>query len=87
MKFDELCEAYEVLSNGKLQFCRLFHKFTNELYFIVELKAIYDKFGEYGLKEGVILPNGTKCGGGYFKQKSSNDIFEAEFSSTDPFEF
>lgn len=68
MKFDELCEAYEVLSN-------------------VELKAIYDKFGEYGLKEGVILPNGTKCGGGYFKQKSSNDIFEAEFSSTDPFEF
>jgi hypothetical protein len=87
MKFDELCEAFDILSNGKLQFYRFFHKFTNELNYIAELKAIYDKFGEYGLKEGVILPDGSKCGGGYFRQKSSNEIFEDEFSSVDPFEF
>jgi len=68
MKFDEICEAFEVLSN-------------------VELKAIYDKYGEYGLKEGIILPDGSKCGGGYFRQKSSNEIFEAEFSAVDPFAY
>ena len=65
MKFDELCEAYEVISNGKLQNDHIIHKLTVFIT-VVELRAIYDKFGEYGLKEGVVLPDGTKCGGGYF---------------------
>lgn len=86
MKFDEICEAFEVLSNGKLLFLRFFHNLINDVR-VVELKAIYDKYGEYGLKEGIIMPDGTKCGGGYFRQKSANEIFEAEFSAVDPFAY
>lgn len=52
-----------------------------------ELKAIYDKYGAYGLKEGIVLPDGTKCGGGWFMIKSSNDVYEEEFASSDPFAF
>lgn len=32
----------------------------------VETKAIYDNYGEYGLKEGCVTPEGNKIGGGYF---------------------
>jgi len=50
-----------------------------------QLKIIYDKYGEYGLKEGIIGPDGVKLGGGWFMQKSSTDVYDAEFASTDPF--
>ncbi len=28
---------------------------------VVERKAVFDKYGEYGLKEGVPTANGSKC--------------------------
>ena len=33
---------------------------------IVDTKAIYDIYGEYGLKEGCVTAEGKKIGGGYF---------------------
>ena len=32
----------------------------------MDRKAIFDIYGEYGLKEGVTTPDGKKVGGGYF---------------------
>lgn len=40
-KFNEICEAFDVLSNQ-------------------ERKALFDKYGEYGFKEGVPAKNGSK---------------------------
>jgi len=37
------------------------------------------------LKEGIIGADGVKLGGGWFMQKSSTDIYDAEFASVDPF--
>jgi len=51
------------------------------------MKAIYDKYGEYGLKEGVIGPDGKTMGGGYFMKCNSNEIYEKEFTSTNPWEY
>jgi len=51
------------------------------------MKAIYDKYGEYGLKEGVIGPDGKKLGGGYFMKCNSNEIYEKEFTGTDPWAY
>lgn len=48
-KFGEICEAYDVLSNSKN---------ISFITSIVERKAWFDKFGEFGLKEGVPAPNG-----------------------------
>ena len=39
VKFAQVCEAHDVLSNS-------------------ETKAIYDVYGEYGLKEGAVTPEG-----------------------------
>jgi DnaJ-class molecular chaperone len=53
-RFNEICEAFDVLSN-----CKPLIKV--KLYcFPVERKAWFDKYGEYGLKEGVPGPNGCK---------------------------
>ena len=41
-KFNEICEAFDVLSNQ-------------------ERKALFDKYGEYGFKEGVPSKSGSKC--------------------------
>lgn len=68
LKFDEMCEAFEVLSNS-------------------ELKAIYDKYGEYGLKEGIIGSDGKKYGGGFFMKRQAQEIFDAEFTAVDPWEY
>jgi curved DNA-binding protein CbpA len=57
LKFDEMCEAFEVLSNCKY-FQILFYR--NCFPLTAELKAIYDKYGEYGLKEGIIGTDGSK---------------------------
>jgi len=35
--------------------CEAFEVLSNS-----QLKAIYDKYGEYGLKEGIIGPDGKK---------------------------
>lgn len=51
MKFDSICEAYEVLSHH-------------------ERKAIFDKYGEYGLKNGVTREDGKKIGGYIFLANS-----------------
>lgn len=51
MKFDSICEAYEVLSHQ-------------------ERKAIFDKYGEYGLKNGITREDGKKIGGYIFLANS-----------------
>jgi DnaJ-class molecular chaperone len=52
---------------------------------LVELRAIYDKYGEYGLKEGVIVA-GERIGGGYFMKTSPEAIFDRIFNSVNPWE-
>lgn len=47
-KFDEICEAFDVLSDP-------------------EKKAIFDMYGEYGLKNGVTNSQGQTVGGYMFK--------------------
>jgi DnaJ-class molecular chaperone len=49
----------------------------------VELRAIYDKHGEYGLKEGII-ESGKRVGGGYFLAKAPEAVFDSVFNSVDP---
>jgi DnaJ-class molecular chaperone len=49
------------------------------------LRAIYDKFGEYGLKEGVMI-SGKRVGGGYFLRVSPESIFDRIFSAINPWE-
>jgi len=64
------------------------------------MKAIYDKYGEYGLKEGVIGADGSKyyqssnnllrletLGGGYFMKCNSNEVYEKEFTAIDPWDY
>lgn len=48
-----------------------------------ENKAIFDAYGEYALKEGIITPDGTKIGGGYFMKMNSDSFFEKHFSGAD----
>lgn len=66
VKFREICEAFDVLSQ-------------------VELRAIYDKYGEYGLKEGVMV-EGKRVGGGYFMRCQPEAIFDKVFNSINPWE-
>lgn len=64
LKFAQVCEAHDVLSN-------------------IETKAIYDIYGEFGLKEGCIGEDGKKIGGGYFMKMDSERYFEKILSSTE----
>lgn len=48
-----------------------------------QLRAIYDKHGDYGLKEGVVT-NGQRIGGGYFLRVSPESIFDKIFNAADP---
>ena len=54
---------------------------------IGEYRAIYDKYGEYGLKEGILGSDGVKVGGGFCMLASSNDVYEEEFSAKDPYSY
>jgi DnaJ-class molecular chaperone len=74
-RFNEICEAYDVLSN------------CNNAYVItvtVERKSWFDKYGEYGLKEGVPGPQGGTVGG-YRYAGNSFEIFDRFFGTTNPF--
>ena len=72
--FKEVCEAFDILSNGKFQLLETC---------LVELRAIYDKYGDYGLREGFIV-NGERVGGGYFLKVSPEVVFDKVFNATDP---
>jgi DnaJ-class molecular chaperone len=50
----------------------------------VEIKSWFDKYGEYGLKEGVPGPTGTIIGG-YRYPGNSFEIFDRVFGTTNPF--
>ena len=50
---------------------------------IVDRKAIYDIYGEYGLKEGLTTPDGKKIGGGYFLKQEPERYFEKILSNTE----
>lgn len=50
----------------------------------MERKAWFDKYGEYGLKEGVPGPSGTIIGG-YRYPGNSFEIFDRVFGTTNPF--
>jgi DnaJ-class molecular chaperone len=56
MKFSQICEAHDVLSNGKFPRVK-----SDPFPLPVQKKAIYDIYGEYGLKEGCVTPQGGKC--------------------------
>lgn len=64
--FDEVSEAFEVLSS-------------------YELRALFDKFGEIALKEGVADGNGGFLGGNYAYGFNGNEIFEGFFGTSNPF--
>ena len=82
MRFGQICEAHDVLSNGKFLninlFLRLNITVSNSFASIVENKAIYDIYGEYGLKEGCVTPEGKRIGGGYFMRMDAERYFEAK---------
>jgi DnaJ-class molecular chaperone len=50
----------------------------------VHLRAIYDKHGEFGLKEGIIDAKGVRHGGGYFMSRNADAIFDQVYTSKDP---
>lgn len=50
-----------------------------------ELRALFDKFGEIALKEGVSDGNGGFLGGNYAYGFNGNEIFESFFGTSNPF--
>ena len=64
LKFSEVCEAYEVLSNETT-------------------KNIYDKYGDYSLKNGI--PDGPEAYMGYLFGGKPYKIFENFFGSANPY--
>lgn len=40
-------------------------------------------YGEYGLKEGCVTPDGQKIGGGYFLKLEPEHYFEMKLSNTE----
>ena len=53
---------------------------------LVELRAIYDKYGDYGLKEGITDKSGKRIGGGYFLKENPETVYDRVFTTTDPWE-
>ena len=64
--------------------CSLIVRLNNIYSYIAERKGWFDKYGEYGLKEGVPGPDGTVIGG-YRYGGNSFEIFEKVFGTTNPF--
>jgi DnaJ family protein B protein 13 len=60
--FDQICEAYDVLSHN-------------------ERKATFDKYGEYGLKNGICNAENKEIRA-YMFQGNSTEIFQKFFSTT-----
>jgi hypothetical protein len=58
----------------------IFHTFSS-----VELRAIYDKYGDFGLREGLIV-DGQRVGGGYFMKVSPEAIYDKIFTAIDPWQ-
>ena len=75
LQFREICEAFDILSNGKFQLQMILS--------LVELRAIYDKYGDYGLREGFSI-KGERVGGGYFLKSNPEAVYERIFSAVDP---
>lgn len=50
---------------------------------IVELRAIYDKYGDFGLREGFSIA-GERVGGGYFLKVAPEVVYDRIFSAIDP---
>ena len=69
-----------MLSNGK---CSLPKRILTPFGLIVETKAIYDIYGEYGLKEGCVTAEGKKIGGGYFLKQEPETYFERVLANTE----
>ena len=57
---------------------------THLTVFAVHLRAIYDKHGEFGLKEGIVDAKGVRHGGGYFMSRNADAIFDSVYTSSDP---
>jgi len=66
MKFNLICESYDVLSNPAR-------------------RAIFDQYGERGLKDGVPDGQGGLKGGIYRYAMNSTEIFTAFFGTSSPF--
>lgn len=49
------------------------------------LRAIYDKFGSSGLKDGIPSPDGSLVGGTYRFNGKAMDVYEKFFGSTSPY--
>ena len=62
LKFNQVCEAFDVLYNGRLQEVPFVNRPLIVVFceIIVETKAIYDEYGEFGLKEGIVRSDGSK---------------------------
>ena len=65
-RFNQICEAFEVLSN-------------------LEYRGIFDKYGEYGLKNqsGVTDYTGKRVGG-YIFMENAEEIYERFFGTYNP---
>ena len=74
VQFREACEAFDILSNGKFQLLENC---------LVELRAIYDKYGDFGLREGFSMA-GERVGGGYFLKVAPEVIYDKIFNAIDP---
>jgi hypothetical protein len=50
---------------------------------LVELRAIYDKYEDFGLREGFNI-KGNRVGGGYFLKVHPEVVYDRVFSAVDP---
>lgn len=61
-----------------------FQKVKTLLKILVDLRAIYDKYGVFGLKEGITDKSGNRTGGGYFLKENPETVYDRVFQSVDP---